>query len=253
MELRQQKILEQLNQQGSLLTEELATVFDVTSQTIRRDINALCESGLARKQHGGITLPPARDNLSIRKRAVTNKQVKQQICDQARHEVQSGNTVFLSYGSTAALFAKSLPKDISLTIVTNNLDAVSYLTQMPNIDVWVAGGRLRHQHRDVSGIQTQNFFQSFRADVAVLGIGGISGEGELLEFQFDEGELTKTMLKNSRKTILLADSSKYQRNASVSISTLSSIDTLYTDCQSQELSLLCQSHQVQLRCVGNAA
>lgn len=249
MELRQQRILELLNERGSLLTDELANKFEVTTQTIRRDINALCESGLARKQHGGITLPPARDNLSISKRFITNAPVKQRICSAALQEIESGNTVFLSYGSTVAQFAKSLPQDISLTVVTNNLDAVSYLSHFPNIDVWVAGGRLRHQHRDVSGVHTQNFFQAFRADIAILGVGGISADGELLEFQFDEGELTKTMLNNSRKTVLLADSSKYLRNASVCIASLEDIDTLYTDCQAEELANLCKQQGVQLKCV----
>jgi DeoR family glycerol-3-phosphate regulon repressor len=249
MELRQQKILALLNEHGSLLTDKLADLFKVTSQTIRRDINALCEVGLSRKQHGGITLPPARDNLSISKREVTNVAVKQQISTAALQEVQAGNTVFLSYGSTVSQFAKLLPQDISLTVVTNNLDAVSYLSNFPNIDVWVAGGCLRHQHRDVCGAHTQNFFNSFRADIAILGVGGISAQGELLEFQFEEGELTKTMLKNSRKKVLLADSSKYLRNASVCIASLERIDTLYTDCQAEELAQLCAQQQVQLHVV----
>jgi DeoR family glycerol-3-phosphate regulon repressor len=249
MELRQQKILELLNEQGSLLTDDLSNKFKVTTQTIRRDINELCKSGLARKQHGGITLPPARDNISISDRIVTNAIVKQEISRAALPEVASGNTVFLSYGSTAAQFAKSLPNDISLTVVTNNLDAISYLTHFSNIEVWVAGGRLRHQHRDIAGIHTKNFFESFRADVAILGVGGISANGELLEFQFDEGELTKVMLKNSRKSVLLADSSKFLRNASVCISSLEDIDVMYTDCRSIELAGLCHDQNVQLNIV----
>jgi len=249
MDWRQQKIIEWLNEHGSLLTDDLANKFEVTSQTIRRDINALCESGLARKQHGGVTLPPAQDNLSISKRAVTNTYVKQKISTAALQEVQPGNTMFLGYGSTVAQFSKSLPQNISLTVITNNLDAVSYLTHFPNIDVWVAGGRLRHQHRDVCGVHAQNFFDAFRVDITVLGVGGISSQGELLEFQFDEGELTKTMLKNSRKSVLLADASKYLRNASVCISTLEEIDMLYSDCQADELARLCEEQKVQLNIV----
>ncbi|WP_261823791.1 DeoR/GlpR family DNA-binding transcription regulator [Vibrio neonatus] len=249
MELRQQKILELLNEQGSLLTDDLANKFEVTTQTIRRDINALCESGLARKLHGGITLSPALDNLAMSKRVATNAPVKHQIIKAAIQELQSGHTVFLSYGSTVAQFASCLPRDISLTVITNNLDAVSHLTGFPNIDVWVAGGQLRHQHRDVSGVHTQTFFKGFRVDIAVLGVGGISAQGELLEFQCDEGELTKIMLKNSRKSILLADSSKYLRNASVYAASLEDIDTFYTDCQAEKLSQLCEENNVQLNII----
>lgn len=133
--------------------------------------------------------------------------------------------MFLGYGSTVAQSAKALPRDITLTVVTNNLDAVSCITQHTNIDVWVAGGRLRHQHRYNCGAHTQNFTNAFRADIAFLGVGGISAHGELLEFQFDEGELTKAMLKNSRKNLLLADSSKYLRKASVCVSTLGNINS----------------------------
>ncbi|MDV7105561.1 DeoR/GlpR family DNA-binding transcription regulator [Vibrio sp. TH_r3] len=249
MELRQQKIMELLNEQGSLFTDDLSNKFKVTTQTIRRDINELCKSGLARKQHGGVTLPPTRDNISISDRTVTNVLVKQKISSAALLEVESGQTVFLSYGSSVAQFARSLPQDIPLTVVTNNLDALAYLTNLQNIEVWVAGGCLRHQHRDLSGIYTKNFFESFRADVAILGIGGISSKGELLEFQFTEGELTKAMLNNSRKSVLLADSSKYLRNASVCISSLEDIDVMYTDCQSIELANLCQAQSVQLNIV----
>ena len=249
MELRQQKILELLNEQGSLLTDDLSNKFKVTTQTIRRDINELCKSGLARKQHGGVTLPPTRDNISISDRTVINAVVKQKISMAALVEVEPGDTVFLSYGSSVAQFARSLPKDIPLTVITNNLDAVSYLAHLENIEVWVAGGCLRHQHRDMSGIYTKEFFESFRADVVILGVGGISDKGELLEFRFDEGELTKAMLKNSRKSVLLADSSKYLRNANVCISSLEDIDAMYTDCQSSELAELCHIQNVQLNIV----
>lgn len=249
MEHRQQKILELLNHQGSLLTEDLAIQFEVTTQTIRRDINALCTSGLARKQHGGITLPTARDNLSISQRLVTNAVVKQRISEAAQQEITDGSTVFLSYGSTVAQFARSLPQDKSITVVTNNLDAISFLTERPNIDVWVAGGRLRHQHRDLSGVHTQHFFESFRADISVIGVGGISEQGELLEFQFDEAELTKTMLRNSRQRVLLADASKYRRNANVCIASLDDIDVMYTDCKTDALMQLCNKRQVQLNTV----
>ncbi|MBC7002748.1 DeoR/GlpR transcriptional regulator [Photobacterium sp. BZF1] len=251
LETRQQAILKKLNERGFISTEELAKQYLLTPQTIRRDINALCELGLARKQHGGITLPPAMNNQNIATRLGTNTAIKQQIGQFAVRVIEPESTLFLGYGSTVVQLIESLPKEISLTVVTNNLNAALSLTQFPNIDTWVSGGRLRQQHHDLSGLPAQNFLQSFRADLAICGIAGISAEGELLEFQHDEAELTRTMLRNSKRNLLLADASKFMRSASVCVATLDQIDALYTDCNSPELAKLCQQHNVELQLIGD--
>lgn len=251
LEARQQAILKQLNKQGFISTDALAKHYSLTPQTIRRDINALCELGLARKQHGGIALPPAMNNQTFAKRAGINTSMKQLIGQAAAKVIEPQSTLFLGYGSTVVQLVEALPREISLTVVTNNLVAALSLTQFPNIETWVSGGLLRHQHHDICGLPAHNFLQSFRADLAVCGIAGISASGELLEFQHDEAELTRTMLSNSKHNLLLADSSKFLRSASVCFTTLKHIDALYTDCDADELAGLCKQHQVDLHLVGS--
>ncbi len=246
---RQQAILKLLNEQGYLSTDALAQQYSLTPQTIRRDINTLCQLGLARRQHGGIALPPTMNNQTFEIRAGINAAMKRRIGTQAAKAIQPESTLFIGYGSTVIQLIEALPTEIALTVVTNNLNAALSLTRFPNIETWLSGGKLRPQHRDLCGLNAHQFLAQFRVDLAVCGIGGISAQGELLEFQQDEAELTRIMLSNSTRSLLLADSSKFLRSASVSLASLSQIDALYTDCTAPQLVQLCQQHEVALHLV----
>lgn len=247
---RQREIFGWLNDAGYLSTEQLASRFGVSTQTIRRDINELSEQGLARRMHGGLSMPASQHNLSYLQRSTAHVERKRRIAEVAIGMLEADATVFLGYGTTVAEFARALPVDLPLRVVTTNLGAVHALADKPRIETWVAGGRLRQGDMDVMGATTLDFLRRFRAHLAICGAAGIDADGTLYEFQPEEAELSQVVLSNSHSRVLLADSSKYLRNAPCRVASLEQIDHLYTDIEATQalptLPALCERAGVEL-------
>ncbi|TWG81300.1 DeoR family transcriptional regulator [Cupriavidus gilardii J11] len=244
---RQREILGWLSDASRLSTDQLASRFGVSSQTIRRDINALSAQGLARRMHGGLSLPGSQHNLSYTQRSTAHVERKRRIARRAVAVVEPDTTLFLGYGTTVAEFARALPPELPLRVVTNNLDAAHALADKPEIETWVTGGRLRPRDRDLMGSVTLDFLRRFRAHLAICGAAAIDAEGGLYEFQPDEAELSRMMLSHSHSRVLLADSSKYLRDAPCRVATLDQIDHFFTDVDAATpLPALCERAGVAL-------
>lgn len=231
---RQRETFGWLNDAGYLSTEQLASRFGVSSQTIRRDINELSVQGLARRMHGGLSLPASQHNISYLQRSTAHVERKRRIAEVAIGVVEADATVFLGYGTTVADFARALPDDLPLRVITNNLGAVHALADKPRIETWVAGGRLRAGDFDVMGSATLDFVRRFRAHVAICSAAGIDADGTFYEFQPEEAELSQVLLSHSHLRVLLADSSKCLRNAPCRVAGLDQIDHLFTDTEATD-------------------
>ncbi len=243
---RQRDILDWLHEVDQLSTEQLAGHFNVSSQTIRRDINDLDEQGLVKRVHGGLSLPTNQHNKSFLQRSNVQIERKRRIAQAAVGLMQDDATIFLGYGTTVAEFARALPPDRPLRVVTNNIDAVRALADKPGIETWVAGGKLRPADRDVMGSATLDFLRKFRAHFSICGVGAVSADGTLYEFQPDEAELTQVLLTHSHRRLLLADSSKFLREAPCRVATLEQVDHFFTDADvSAELQALCERAGVE--------
>ncbi|MCA6215096.1 DeoR/GlpR transcriptional regulator [Ideonella sp. B7] len=250
---RQRDILSWLHASHQLGTEQLAERFQVSPQTIRRDIHGLCEQGLARRQHGGLALLAAQHNRSFAQRSSAHSERKRRIAQAAVGLLQDEATVFLGYGTTVAAFARALPPDKPLRVVTNNLDAALALADKPAVETWLAGGRLRPADRDLMGFATLEFLQRFEAHLAVLGAGGITADGVLCEFQPEEAELSRVLLAHSQSQLLLVDGSKYRRAAPCRVATLAELDHVFTDEEAPEaLQTLCARAGVAFHRCGEA-
>jgi DeoR family glycerol-3-phosphate regulon repressor len=226
---RQRDILGWLSDASRLSTDQLASRFGVSSQTIRRDINALSAQGLARRMHGGLSVSASQQNLSYLQRSTAQVERKRRIAQAAVRLVEADATLFLGYGTTVTEFARALPSDLRLRVVTNNLGAAHALADKPDIETWVTGGRLRPGDRDVMGSATLDFLRRFRAHLAVCSAAGMDADGNLYEFQPDEAEVSQVLLSHSHSRILLADSSKYLREAPCRVAPLDQIDHFFTD------------------------
>lgn len=243
---RQREILDWLREVDRLSTEQLAERFNVSSQTIRRDINDLDEQGLVKRVHGGLSLPTNQHNKSFAQRSNVQIERKRRIAQAAVGLMQDDATIFLGYGTTVAEFARALPPDRPLRVVTNNIDAVRALADKPAIETWVAGGKLRPADRDVTGSMTLDFLRKFRAHFAIFGVGAISADGTLYEFEPDEAELSQVLLTHSHRRLLLADSSKFLREAPCRVAKLEQVDHFFTDADaSTELRALCEQAGVE--------
>jgi len=226
---RQRAILDWLRDGHALGTEQIAVRFGVSSQTIRRDVQELSDQGLVRRQHGSVALPASQHNLSFAQRSDAQAERKRRIARAAAPSLPEDATVFLGYGTTVAEFARALPPERPLRVVTNNLDAALALAEKPAVETWLTGGRLRPQDRDTMGSWALEAFGRFRPHVAVVGIGGIAADGALMEFQPDEADLTRALLERCAEAWLLADGSKHLRDAPCLVAPLARITRAFTD------------------------
>ena len=228
MRERQDRILAWVEEAGALTIERLAEHFEVSTQTIRKDINALCDTGLLRRVHGGVQLPSASQNISVTARHAINAGAKAAIAAHAARDLPADASVFLGIGTTAEHVARALVRHKGLTVITNNFNAAQILGAGGEATVLLAGGRLRPDDGDVVGPDTVSCLEGFSADIGIVGAGGLSTDG-LLDFQAEEAAVTRAILANSRRRILVADREKWRRAALVKVADFDRIDAFYTD------------------------
>ena len=227
--LRQQKILNYLKQHSDVQIAQLSIMFSVTTQTIRRDVNSLCEQGLARRVHGGLSLPANLTNSTYQFRREVECDVKIAIAQEVAKQIPEGSTVMMGIGTSVTYVAQFLTGIKKLRIITNNLQVARILENNPNIEVYLCGGLVRCEHQDVVGHSALRFFADFEADIGIVGCGSITANLSAMEHEPQEAEISKVILANSRQNWLLADASKWGRFASVKVADLSSFSRVYTN------------------------
>jgi len=226
---RQQLILKLVQRRGFVSIEELADNFKVTPQTIRRDINELCEQGLLRRYHGGAGLPSSVENIAYPTRQVLHLEEKRRIAQLVVRHIPDQASLFINIGTTTEEVARALRDHTSMRIITNNLNVAALLCDNPTFEVIVASGVVRPRDRGITGEATIDFIQQFKVDFGIIGVSGIDGDGTLLDFDYREVRVSQAIMACSRKVLLVADHSKFGRNALVRLGHISQIDMLFTD------------------------
>lgn len=226
---RQDRILALLNHRGELEVEQLSEQFSVSTQTIRKDLNQLCELGLARRIHGGVSLPASALNLSYGSREQLNAGVKHKMAQALAARIPDGSTLMLGIGTSVAHLARALSQHQRLRVLTNNLDVAGVLCEYPAIQVLVIGGHLRHNDRDMVGEPVTRTLDQYRVDFGIVGAGGLHPDDGVLDFDPQEADVSRAILRNARQRVLLADASKWSRSPMVKVAGFDSIDLLVCD------------------------
>ena len=226
---RQERILELVRRHGFVAIEALAQRFEVTPQTIRRDINALCDQALLRRYHGGAGLPSSVENLAYSTRQVLCLEEKRQIARLLAGHIPDRASLFINIGTTTEEVAKALLDHKRLRIITNNLNVASIMSSNPDFEVIIAGGVVRARDRGIVGEATIDLIRQFRVDFAIIGISGIENDGALVDFDYREVRVAQAIIENARLVYLVADHTKFGRTAMVRLGDLSQLDALFTD------------------------
>ena len=226
---RQSRILEIVRDKGFASIEHLATHFDVTQQTVRRIVNQLCDQGLLRRIHGGVSLPVQNQNLAYGSRQGLNPGAKRRIARAVSGFIPDGVSLMIGLGTTPEYVAQALSHRQDLRVITNNLNVAGAFARNPNVEITMAGGTLRAFDRDIIGDTAERFFSGFKADIGVFGVGGIDEDGTLLDFHFGEVQARQAILANCRTALLVADASKFGRNATVRGGHLGDCHHFFTD------------------------
>jgi DeoR family glycerol-3-phosphate regulon repressor len=244
---RQADILSLARDSGRLDVEALATRFGVTPQTIRKDLNELCEQGLLQRYHGGAMLPSGVANLAYESRRQLATDAKRRIGQKAAGLIPNDCSLLINIGTTTEQVATALRAHKGLMVITNNMNAVNLLRGYDDIEVIVAGGVLRHSDGGIVGAPAVEFLRQFKVDYAVIGASAIDEEGSLLDYDYREVEVARKIVETARCVILVADSLKYDRSAPVRIGHISDIDHFVTDAAPPErLRRICEENQVAI-------
>ncbi len=225
---RHLEIIEMAKRNGFLATEELSRTLKVTVQTIRRDINELCEKGYLRRYHGGAGLASSTENVDYSMRQVLNHDAKIEIARMAAAFIPDNASLFINIGTTTEEVAKALSGHRKLRVITNNLNVATLLCGNDDFEVIVAGGVVR-EDRGVIGESTIDFVKQFKVDYGVIGISGIDTDGTLLDFDYSEVRVAQAIMENARRVLLVADHTKFGSTPMVRLGHISEVDVLFTD------------------------
>ena len=226
---RHQQIIDLVKSQGYVSTEDLVERFNVSPQTIRRDLNELAAENQIRRHHGGATVPSSSENTAYATRKVLQQQEKDTIAQALVQHIPDGATLFIDIGTTPEAVARALLDHHNLRVVTNNLNAAAILMPKQDFTVIIAGGEVRNRDGGIVGEATLDFVSQFRLDFGILGISGIDDDGSLLDFDYHEVRVKKAILDNSRCVMLAADHTKFGRNAMVNLGNIAQLDMVFTD------------------------
>ena len=226
---RQRQILELVGQRGFVSIDELAGHFSVTPQTVRRDINDLCAKDLLRRYHGGAGLPSSVENLAYQTRQVLQLAEKRRIAELVARHIPDEASLFINIGTTTEEVARALLRHRRLKVITNNLNVARILAENESFEIIVAGGVVRNRDGGIIGEATMDFIHQFRTDFGIIGISGIDADGALLDFDYHEVRVAREIVANARQVFLVADRTKFGRNAVVRLGSITEVTALFTD------------------------
>jgi len=250
---RQDDILSLAEQEGYVSVENLAEAFTVTQQTIRRDINYLCNQELLVRTHGGAFYSSGVNNFAYKSRKYLASDEKSEIANAVAEIIPNHSSVILNIGTTTERVAESLLSHQGLKIITNNINIVSIFAHSNDAKVWLAGGKVRKSDSAVVGEDPTYFIKQFKVDYAVVGVSAIDNDGLLMDFDQREVMVSRAIFERSRKLILVADDIKFERTAPMVIGNISEIDILVTNNQpSPEITNICNENNIEIIVVSSS-
>jgi DeoR/GlpR family transcriptional regulator of sugar metabolism len=226
---RRERIIAELRANPTVRVAALARAFGVSTETVRRDLDALSDGGLVSRTYGGAALPAigVEPSLAERQRELTAE--RERIARHAVELMTAREVVMIDCGSTTWQLARRLAVlPMPLTVVTNSLGIASTLAANPAIRVVVCPGDYAAGEGGTFGPETLAFLRRFRADKAVIGAGGLTAEGPT-EVQPGAAWVKRVMLERARRRILLVDHSKFEQARYELVCPLAGLDDLVTD------------------------
>lgn len=231
-EERQQAIARLVTQRGRMSVNQLAREYDVTTETVRRDLSTLERMGLVRRVHGGV-VPPASLSLieaGLRERDQVNTEEKERIARAALDRLPPpGGTILLDAGTTTSRLASLLPPDHALTVITHGVPIAARLAGLRHIDLRLLPGRVRRTTQAAVGADTVAALSHLRVDVAFLGTNGITADHGFTTPDPDEAAVKRALIASGREVIALSDASKFGIETAVRFADAGEVDVLITD------------------------
>lgn len=227
---RRDKIIQKVQAEGSVRVDELSEEFDVSTVTIRNDLDFFEEKGMIHRTYGGALF---RNNVyndpSLEEKQKLNVNEKRRIGKYAAGMVKAGESIILDSGTTTREIALQLKDRKDLTIITNAINIALELAGSTELHLMLTGGVLRDKSFSLVGPEAEQMMQNYYFDKLFLGVDGMDLKHGLTTSNPLEAQLNRIMVQRSSSVIAVTDSSKFGRHSFSYICDLDPIDTLITD------------------------
>ena len=227
---RRKEILTRLEAEGKVLVSELAKDFEVTEETIRRDLEKLDKEGLASKTYGGaVSKHTATLDLPYKIRIGVNVDEKQRIADSVAQMISDGERIMLDSSSTAIYIIKKLKEKKNLTVITNSVVILLELADKSDWTVLSTGGNLKEGALSLTGSSAEKMIRSYHVDTAICSCKGVDMEIGVTDSNEKDSLIKQAMFASAERKILAADTLKLNKKSFVRVCEFSDIDYLVTD------------------------
>lgn len=232
---RRKEILSRLEAEGKVLVSELAKSFDVTEETIRRDLEKLDREGLASKTYGGaVSKHTATLDLPYKIRIGVNVEEKQRIADTVASMISDGERIMIDSSSTAIYIIKKLKEKKNLTVITNSVVILLELADKPDWTVLSTGGNLREGALSLTGSSAEKMIRSYHVDTAICSCKGVDPEIGVTDSNEKDCLIKQAMFASAERRILAADTQKLGKKSFMRVCDVDQIDALVTDMRPQD-------------------
>ena len=228
---RQREILNLARKDGKVTVDGLAQHYDVTVQTIRRDLTELTDRGQLERVHGGAIIASGVVNMIYEERRRLNAEGKKAMAKSCAQSIPNGASVFMNIGTSTEAVAQCLLDHENLLVVTNNLNIANTLKVNNSCEIILSSGILRRIDGGLVGGLAVELVKQFKFDFAILGCSAIDTDGDLLDFDGQEIMVSQAAVKQSRQVIVVSDHLKFKRTAPLKFCSLNDVDKLFTDMQ----------------------
>lgn len=236
-EERRREIVDEARGAGRVEVAALADRFDVTPETVRRDLTELERHGVLRRVHGGaIPVDRSYGEPTLTDKVGVMAAEKRRIARAALELLPSAGTVLLDAGTTTGELATLFP-DRELTVLTNALPVASTLATREHLEVHLIGGRVRGRTMAAVGPWAEELLRDLRVDVAFVATNGMHPERGLSTHDPAEAAAKAAMIAAARRTVLLVDHTKHGTEQLVRYAELAHVDVVVTDAGSDDADL----------------
>lgn len=226
---RQKKIVDLLSTKNIVTIPELIAEFKISIETVRRDLGILEKQGTIQKVYGGAKIKDSGfTEPAMESRMVNNLSQKESIGAKCCEFINNGDCIFIDSGSTTYHIAKHLMHKKNLTIITNSIPVVNELMST-DFEIIIIGGKIRHNERSVVSYDYIFNFSQLNIQKSFICAGGITAENGISDFNMQEAVTRKIIIERSKEVFVAADSSKFDRDVTISIAPLHKIDYIITD------------------------
>ncbi|MBQ7584104.1 MAG: DeoR/GlpR transcriptional regulator [Lachnospiraceae bacterium] len=229
---RRNTILARIQEEKKVIVSELSREYEVSEETIRRDLDRLEEEGHIVKSYGGAVLNEANvTELPHNVRRGVNTAAKQRIAELVSMEIEENDHIFLDASTTSVFIAKNIKQKEHLTVITNSIENLLELSMVSGWDIISTGGQLKAGTMSLTGWKTAEALSAYHADKVFMSCKGISMDRGITDGNDETAGIKQAMIASAGKVYLAADRSKFDRTAFSQICGFDRIDTVITDSE----------------------